>query len=187
MHRVVLLIATALSSPAAANTTGCGENAFTFAEVVEARPGERHRGSIVSVPDSLCADLVEDRKPSIGALNLLIGEPSATPRGSPGGRGGRVPALARSADLSECDPRRESAGFPGTACEPGVTNVTTVSKVCAIGSGPAAFARFGMPAAFPHEAPHGRLIIRDTFVERVSEGCFRPTSWTIRDIVNAMI
>ena len=36
MHRVVLLIATALSSPAAANTTGCGENAFTFAEVVEA-------------------------------------------------------------------------------------------------------------------------------------------------------
>ncbi|HKG84334.1 MAG TPA: hypothetical protein VKB16_14440 [Beijerinckiaceae bacterium] len=93
MHRVVLLIATALSSPAAANTTGCGENAFTFAEVVEARPGERHRGSIVSVPDSLCADLVEDRKPGIGVLNLQIGEPSATaPRGSPGGRGGRVPA-----------------------------------------------------------------------------------------------
>ena len=163
MRRVVFIIATALSSPAAANTAGCGENAFTFAEVVEARPGERHKGAIVSVPDSLCADLVEDRKPSIGALNL------------------------RSADLSECDPRRESAGFPGTACEPGVTNVTTVSKVCAIGSGPAAFARFGMPAAFPHEAPHGRLIIRDTFVERVSEGCFRPTSWTIRDIVNAMI
>jgi hypothetical protein len=45
------------------------------------------------VPDSLCADLVEDRKPGIGVLNLQIGEPSATaPRGSPGGRGGRVPA-----------------------------------------------------------------------------------------------
>ena len=129
MRRVVFIIATALSSPAAANTAGCGENAFTFAEVVEARPGERHKGAIVSVPDSLCADLVEDRKPSIGALNLLIGEPSATPRGSPGGRGGRVPALARSADLSECDPRRESAGFPGTACEPGVTNVTTVAEL----------------------------------------------------------
>jgi hypothetical protein len=93
MRRVVLLIAAALSSPAAANTTGCGENAFTFAEVVEARPGERHKGAIVSVPDSLCADLVEDRKPGIGVLNLQIGEPSATaPRGSPGGRGGRVPA-----------------------------------------------------------------------------------------------
>ena len=93
MRRVVLLIAAALSSPAAANTTGCGENAFTFAEVVEARPGERPKGSIVSVPDSLCADLVEDRKPGIGVLNLQIGEPSATaPRGSPSGRGGRIPA-----------------------------------------------------------------------------------------------
>jgi len=45
------------------------------------------------VPDSLCADLVEDRKPGIGVLNLQIGEPSATaPRGSPSGRGGRIPA-----------------------------------------------------------------------------------------------
>ena len=73
MRRVVLLIAAALSSPAAANTTGCGENAFTFAELVEARPGERHKGAIVSVPDSLCADLVEDRKPGIGVLNLYRG------------------------------------------------------------------------------------------------------------------
>ena len=93
MRRVTLIIAASLSSPAAANTTGCGENAFTFAEVVEAQPGERHKGAIMSVPDSLCADLVEDRKPGIGVLNLQIGEPSATPpRGSPGGRGGRVPA-----------------------------------------------------------------------------------------------
>jgi hypothetical protein len=98
MRRVVLLIAAALSSPAAANTTGCGENAFTFAELVEARPGERHKGAIVSVPDSLCADLVEDRKPGIGVLNLQIGEPSATPRGSPSGRGGRVPACGPGRD-----------------------------------------------------------------------------------------
>ena len=131
MHRVVLLIAAALSSPAAANTTGCGENAFTFAEVVEAQPGDRQKGAIVSVPDSLCADLVEDRKPGIGVLNLQIGEPSATPpRGSPGGRGGRFPALAL----------RNST--PNGPAGPGVTSLTTVSKVWAIGSVPAAFAPF---------------------------------------------
>ena len=94
MRCVILIRAAAvLAAPAAANTKDCGENAFTFAEVVEAQPGERQKGAIVSVPDSLCADLVEDRKPGIGALNLQIGEPSATPpRGSPSGRGGRVPA-----------------------------------------------------------------------------------------------
>jgi hypothetical protein len=93
MRRVILIIAAALSSPAAANTTGCGENAFTFAEVVEAQPGERHKGAIVSVPDSLCADLVEDRKPGIGVLNLQIGEPSApVSRAPPSRRGGHVPA-----------------------------------------------------------------------------------------------
>ena len=43
MRRVVFILAAALSSPAAANTTGCGENAFTFTEVVEAQPGERHK------------------------------------------------------------------------------------------------------------------------------------------------
>jgi hypothetical protein len=93
MPRVVLILAAiAFAAPAAANTTGCGENAFTFAEVVEAQPGERHKGSIISVPDSLCADLIEDRKPSIGSLNLQIGDPYATAPGrSPGGRGGRVP------------------------------------------------------------------------------------------------
>ena len=111
MRRVVFIIAAALSSPAAANTAGCGENAFTFAEVVEARPGERHKGAIVSVPDSLCADLVEDRKPGIGALNLQIGEPSASAARFARRAGGRVRRASASADPPKA-PGRESAGFP---------------------------------------------------------------------------
>ncbi|HEX8166129.1 MAG TPA: hypothetical protein VF601_10120 [Beijerinckiaceae bacterium] len=76
--------------PAAANTTGCGGNAFTFAEVVEARPGTRAAGPVMSVPDSLCADLVEDRKPAVGSLNLQIGDPygPATRRRGTTGRDG---------------------------------------------------------------------------------------------------
>jgi hypothetical protein len=65
-----------LAGPALANTSGCGENAYSFAEVVEAQPGDRAKGSITSVPDSLCADLIEDRKPAIGSLNLQIGDPN---------------------------------------------------------------------------------------------------------------
>ena len=143
MRRVVFIIAAALSSPAAANTTGCGENAFTFAEVVEARPGERHKGAIVSVPDSLCADLVEDRKPGIGVLNLQIGEPSATrARLARRARRTRSGALAPSPVRSGSAQHRERAGFPKRPAGPGVTSLTTVSKVWAIGSVPAAFAPF---------------------------------------------
>jgi hypothetical protein len=86
----LVLACTLAAAPAAANTKDCGENAFTFAEVVEARPGTRARGPVVSVPDSLCADLIDDRKPALGSLNLQIGDHygAATPRGR-GGTGGR--------------------------------------------------------------------------------------------------
>jgi hypothetical protein len=54
---------------------------------VEAQPGSgAKKGAITSVPDSLCADIVEDRKPAIGSLNLQIGEPYAG--GGPRYRGG---------------------------------------------------------------------------------------------------
>ena len=72
------LLVLAASPAAAANTKDCGGNAFTFAEVVEARPGTRARGPVMSVPDSLCADLIDDRKPALGPLNLQIGDPYGT-------------------------------------------------------------------------------------------------------------
>ena len=76
------LFVLAASPAAAANTKDCGGNAFTFAEVVEARAGARARGPVMTVPDSLCADLIDDRKPALGSLNLQIGDPygTATPR-----------------------------------------------------------------------------------------------------------
>jgi hypothetical protein len=91
MRPAFLALLVLAAAPAAANTRDCGENAFTFAEVVEAQGGTtRPKGPVMTVPDSLCADLVEDRKPALGSLNLQIGDPSgtATPRGR-GGTGGR--------------------------------------------------------------------------------------------------
>ena len=72
------LLALAAPGAALANSPGCGENAFTYAEVVEAKPGGR-TGPLVSVPDSLCADLVEDRPRQINSLNLTIGDPGSAP------------------------------------------------------------------------------------------------------------
>jgi hypothetical protein len=60
---------------ASANTKDCGGNAFTFAEVVEGRRAARR--PIVSTPESLCADLIEDRPPTMDSLSLTIGDPSA--------------------------------------------------------------------------------------------------------------
>jgi hypothetical protein len=86
------LFVLAASPAAAANIKDCGGNAFTFAEVVEAQPGTRARGPVMTVPDSLCADLIDDRKSVLGSLNLQIGDPygTATPRRREGtvGRGG---------------------------------------------------------------------------------------------------
>jgi hypothetical protein len=75
MRSAFLVLFVLAAAPAAANTKDCGENAFTFAEVVEAQPGTRTKGPVVSVPDSLCADLVDDRKPALGSHNLQIGDP----------------------------------------------------------------------------------------------------------------
>jgi hypothetical protein len=73
------LLALAAPGAALANSPGCGENAFSYAEVVEAKPAARKTGPLVSVPDSLCADLVEDRPRQINSLNLTIGDPGRTP------------------------------------------------------------------------------------------------------------
>jgi hypothetical protein len=76
---ILILAAAVLAAPAAANTKDCGENAFSFAEIVESRPGTQRPRPVISVPASLCADLIEDRKPGVGSLNLHIGETSGAP------------------------------------------------------------------------------------------------------------
>lgn len=78
MRRTLALcafVAAAPAAPAAANTLGCGGNAYTYAEVVEHAPGRRMRGPVIALPDSLCADLVEESKPGIGSLGVYIGDP----------------------------------------------------------------------------------------------------------------
>ena len=93
MRGVSLFLLSALTAaPAAANTADCGNNAFTYAEIVEARPGASGKGPVISVPDSLCADLVEDGKATIGSFNLQIGDPYGTPAGRGRGTGARPPA-----------------------------------------------------------------------------------------------
>lgn len=78
MHRALTLcafVAAAAPGAAAANTLGCGDNAYTHAEVVEHAPGRRMRGPVIALPDSLCADLIEEGKPGIGSLSVHVGEP----------------------------------------------------------------------------------------------------------------
>ncbi len=60
---------------------GCGSDAFSFAEVDGPRRG---RGPLYTVPDTLCADVEEFRRPAIGSLNVVI---------EPPGRRGREPGL----------------------------------------------------------------------------------------------
>jgi len=72
-----LLALVLLAPPAAANTQDCGGNAYSHAGVVSRPPGVRARGPVTSVPDSLCADLVEDRPRPIESLGVHIGPDGA--------------------------------------------------------------------------------------------------------------
>ena len=75
MNRLCLALSLGLVAPSAlANTVGCGDNAFTYAEVVEAKRGVRTKGPLTSVPDTLCADLIEDRPRQIESLSIQIGD-----------------------------------------------------------------------------------------------------------------
>lgn len=74
MIRLLPILALVLATfPAAANTLDCGDNAFSKGEVVTRPPGIRARGPITSVPDSLCADLIEDRPRTIESLSVHVG------------------------------------------------------------------------------------------------------------------
>ncbi len=75
MARFLAILALALAaSPAAANTVGCGGNAHSRAEVVTRSAGTRSRGPIDSVPNSVCANLIEDRPTAIESLSVHIGD-----------------------------------------------------------------------------------------------------------------
>jgi hypothetical protein len=92
MQRLVLsFLLLAVSPMAQANTVGCGDNAYSYAEVVARPRGVRERGPIASLPDSLCADLIEVRPRHVDQLNFSIGEPSL--RGPPPRREPQAPVF----------------------------------------------------------------------------------------------
>ena len=63
-----------LSAAAAAGGEGsdCGGDAYSFAEVVPAQRGARARGALVSVPDTLCADIVNRQASRIESLSVYV-------------------------------------------------------------------------------------------------------------------
>ncbi len=75
----------AASVPTDASRQDCGGDAYTFAEVVPARPGIRRKGPIMVLPDTLCADLAASPNARIDSLNIVI-DPrnSAEERPQPG-------------------------------------------------------------------------------------------------------
>jgi hypothetical protein len=92
MHPPALRIAlalTVLAGPAAARPLtagtadpGCGGDAFSSAEVVEHRPP--HRGPLVAVPQTLCADVAP--QPGAPATQIDV-YPLIAPQVGPGGGG----------------------------------------------------------------------------------------------------
>jgi hypothetical protein len=86
MLRQICLAAVAMTADvgAEANTLACGVNADTYAEVVEHRPGQRSRGPVTVVPETLCADLIERRSGRLDSLHVTVGDPTtAQPRPRP--------------------------------------------------------------------------------------------------------
>jgi hypothetical protein len=80
MVRCLVLLAFALGGvvPASANIVECGGNSFSWAEVRSRPKGEARRAPLVAMPDSLCADLVEEPRRRIESLDIVI-----DPRGEP--------------------------------------------------------------------------------------------------------
>jgi hypothetical protein len=79
----LIAVAVAVPSCASANTVDCGGNSFSYAEVGRAPRGQVHRGPIVVVPDSLCADLIERRRRPAPPLDIVIDPRSGTAAPSP--------------------------------------------------------------------------------------------------------
>ena len=94
LFALAAVVALAVPTAVQANTVGCGDNAFTYAEVVKAKPGLRTGGPITSVPDSLCADLIEDSRGRIDSLHVNVGD-AARGVASSSTQHARRPAAAR--------------------------------------------------------------------------------------------
>jgi hypothetical protein len=92
----------ALAGPALASegsarseTPGCGGDAFSYAEVDS---GASQKGTIYSVPETLCADLADRNQGKISSFNIYVdprqGQEQA-PGAEPRRRGGPGPAPGR--------------------------------------------------------------------------------------------
>jgi hypothetical protein len=55
-----------------AQARSCGEDAFTYAEVTENRQAPPRGTPLVSIPDTLCADLVDERSPRIRDIQIVV-------------------------------------------------------------------------------------------------------------------
>ena len=66
-----------LAAETRANTIGCGGDAFSSAEVVDTRSAPRarpaKRGPVTAAPDTLCADLSDDRPPTTPNIDVMVG------------------------------------------------------------------------------------------------------------------
>jgi hypothetical protein len=87
----VVLLVSCHPGEGRANTVDCGGNSFSFAEVVPPRARPRNEPIRVG-PDSLCADLIEDRPQAIESMQFTI-DPTAGRQGSraPPGRNRLLP------------------------------------------------------------------------------------------------
>jgi hypothetical protein len=86
---LAFLIVIACAAPAAADGSregprarACGEDAFTFAEVTENRPTPPRGTPIVSIPDTLCPDLADDRRTRVRDIQIVI-DPRSRAEGEP--------------------------------------------------------------------------------------------------------
>jgi hypothetical protein len=68
----IVLLVSCHPAESRANTVDCGGNSFSFAEVVPPRRARLRHEPIRVGPDSLCADLVEDRPQAIESMQLTI-------------------------------------------------------------------------------------------------------------------
>ena len=78
----VVLLVSCHPGEGRANTVDCGGHSFSFAEVVPPRRAKLRNEPIRVGPDSLCADLVEDRPQAIESMQFTI-DPTAGRQSSP--------------------------------------------------------------------------------------------------------
>jgi hypothetical protein len=79
---VIVLLMLCRPGEGRANPVDCGGNSISFAEVVPPHRAKLRNAPIRVGPDSLCADLIEDRPQAIESIQLSI-DPAAGRQSSP--------------------------------------------------------------------------------------------------------